>query len=330
MGQTLSMVMPAQFTTVTVPLSGVKLVFASISVGADAEDSRIALREIGRDCAKWAAWQLVGGTLGELTYSELGAPLIDGEPHISISRTGNYAIGAAAMQSIGVDLEFRDRDVTRLVRVFSETEKAIAETTGSMSILCAKEAAGKAAGVGLAGSVTRWEVSQSRAQDQVLVIRDKHTDQQWSVWTGVLDIGQRPLQYAIALPIEQTCDVLMGIYESAHVEMRPVGSKIWQDAVATVRARDSSGVVITAWNPGSDRPSLAENKQANELLLKRLQHYCNDIWEADGFSPDRVHREPGFIAWGMPAQVGQRIAREFGQLAIFYFEPDGTRLLLST
>ena len=103
---------------------------------------------------------------------------------------------------------------------------------------------------------------------------------------------------------EQTCDVLMGIYESAQVEMRPVGSTIWQDAVATVRARDSSGVVITAWNPGSDRPSLAENKQANDLLLKRLQQYCNDIWEADGFSPDRVHREPGFIAWGMPAASG--------------------------
>ena len=124
---------------------------------------------------------------------------------------------------------------------------------------------------------------------------------------------------------------LHGIYETALVEARPFGSSDsdWQELFGLVVQRKQGGVVITAWNPGPGRPGVAENNQANELLLARLGKYCPDIWEADGFSPDRTHHEPGFMAWGMSPEIGLQIAREFGQLAIFYFETSGNRVMYS-
>jgi phosphopantetheinyl transferase len=320
------------FHHVVVAPPGIELVFGSLKSASVASKQAGEMRELGRDCARKAAHKLSGERLGELIYSELGAPLWSGgavETHISISHTGQYAIGVAARHGVGVDIEFIDRDVSRLEKSFTPVEQELSQVVNPIALLCAKEAAGKSAGVGLAGSIIRWSVIAFSADTQSLLVRDIQTDDYWRAWISAVEVGDRLLQCAVAQGTEPVREDLLGIYESSQVEMRPIGSQVWQEGAASVRERALSGVVITAWNPGPERPGITENNQANELLLARLGNYCNDIWEADGFSPDRSHREPGFMAWGMSPEIGLQIAREFGQLAIFYFQASGNRIMYS-
>jgi phosphopantetheinyl transferase len=332
MGQTLRMISQSVFHPWEAPFPEVEVVLGSLVFSAETASSALEMRELGRGCARAAAHKLSGGLTGELIYSQLGAPLWIGggqQIHVSISHTGQCAVGVAANASIGVDIELLDRDVSRLVKSFTPGEQELAQALRPIALLCAKEAAGKATGVGLAGSINRWNVIAFAVDTQSLLVKDLLTHDQWRVWIGVVEIDGRSLQCAIAQSAVHIREELQEIYETAHVEMRPIGSQSWQEATEAVRERALSGVVITAWNPGVDRPTVAENEQANVLLLERLKQYCSDIWEADGFAPDRVHREPGFIAWGMPPEVGLRIAREFDQFAIFYFDANGTRVLMS-
>jgi hypothetical protein len=311
---------------------GVELVFGSLNLASAASNQVGEMRELGRACARKAARKLSGETLGDVIYSQLGAPLWTGgavATHISISHTGLHAIGAAALHRVGVDLEFLDRDVSRLVKSFTPVEQELSKVVNPIALLCAKEAAGKSAGVGLAGSIIRWSVIAFSADTTSLLVRDVQTDDYWRVWISVLEVGDRFLQCAVAQGTEPVREDLLEVYESAHVEMRPIGSQVWREGAEAVRERALSGVVITGWNPGPERPSITENNQANELLLARLGKYCTDIWEADGFSPDRTHREPGFMAWGMSPEIGLQIARDFGQLAIFHFQASGNRVMYS-
>ena len=320
------------FHHVLVAPQGVELVFGSLNLASAASNQVGEMRELGRACARKAANKLSGETLGDVIYSRLGAPLWTGgtvDTHISISHTGHYAMGAAAQHRVGVDIEFMDRDVTRLVKSFTPVEQELSKVVSPIALLCAKEAAGKSAGVGLAGSIIRWSVMAFSADSNSLLVRDVQTDDYWRVWISVVDVEDRFLQCAVAKGTEPVREDLLEMYESAHVEMRPIGSQVWREGRESVRERALSGVVITAWNPGPERPGVAKNNQANELLLARLGKYCTDIWEADGFSPDRTHREPGFMAWGMSPEIGLQIAREFGQLAIFYFETSGNRVMYS-
>lgn len=311
---------------------GVELVLGSSNWVVTMSGSASEMRELGRECARRAVRKLLGESLGELSYSQLGAPLWSAgetKTHISISHTGQFAIGAAAQTRVGVDIEFRDRDVSRLVKSFTPIEHELSQVVGPIALLCAKEAAGKSAGVGLAGSIARWSVMAFTSQKQTLLVRDLQTGDQWRAWISLVEEGGRSLQCSVAQPADPTREKLLEIYESAHVEIRQVGSGVWLNGADAVRERAMDGIVITAWNPGSDRPSVAENEKANDVLLTRLREYCSDVWEADGFSPDGLHREPGFIAWGMDPEIGIRIAREFSQFAIFYFDASGDRVLLS-
>ena len=332
MSQTLRMHSQVRFSSWETPLPGLKIVLGSALGGSEGSFSVAEMRQLGQDCAVRATHQLVGQTAGELMYSDLGAPLWTGgnsQVHISISRTGQCAIGACSPTAIGVDIEFMDRNVDRLRNSFTADEQELAKVIPPIAILCAKEAAGKATGVGLAGSITRWGVSPLGSSVPFLLVQDLHSGGQWRTWTGVIEMGARKLQCAIAQPLDTEREALHEIYESAQIELRPIGTQVWTDAVDTVRKRALSAVVITAWNPGTDRPNIAANVKANQRWLARLRENCPDIWEADGFSLDSAHREPGYIAWGMQPDFGVKIAREFNQFAIFYFTANGDRILIS-
>ena len=121
------------------------------------------------------------------------------------------------------------------------------------------------------------------------------------------------------------------IYESALVDIRPLGAgpQDWVQAPALIKRKGMSGVVITAWNPGKSRPSRADNEAANKRLLMELKAAGFEVWEADGFSEDNEHREPGFIAWEMSPELACDIARGFQQFAIFHYLADGTRTVVS-
>lgn len=133
--------------------------------------------------------------------------------------------------------------------------------------------------------------------------------------------------------VETTRADLNEIYESALVEVRPPHSvdsaeRAWRPAREVVRERAMPGCVMTAWNPGQERPSREVNELANTRLRRVLEALGEDFWEADGFSPDRTFREPGFIVWNMPVAQACDIAAKFGQYAIFYFDEQGNRSVI--
>ena len=72
------------------------------------------------------------------------------------------AVGVASKRPIGIDLERSGRNVSRLLRGLKPQERDLMPRWRAIEILCAKEAAGKAQQVGLAGSLERWLVSEDR------------------------------------------------------------------------------------------------------------------------------------------------------------------------
>jgi len=305
------------------------------------ESSREALSVTGHECVRRAVMELSGTCKGDIHYTDLGAPQwvcqnCDCGFFVSIAHTANVAVGVAALHPIGVDIERSDRDVSRLLHGFSDSEQRLVPRWSALQILCAKEAAGKAQSIGLAGSIRRWEVTE---QSGSLMVTDRDSldvpgSNSWKIDVIEEQFGDKLFTCAIARPplVQSSKHELLDIYSGAHVEVRPLGSSDdqWQDPIDVIRRSNVGGVVITAWNPGQLRPSIIANEKANERLLAHLKDTGLEIWEADGFSPDRTFREPGFMAWGMTAQLGCEIAGKFGQFAIFFFHSDGTREVLSS
>lgn len=116
---------------------------------------------------------------------------------------------------------------------------------------------------------------------------------------------------------------LFGIYDDTLVTVWDGSS--WVDPAPVCVARGESGVVLTAWNPGWERPGRAANEANNRRLEAELDLIGADVWPAVGASQRDDHSEPGFIVWGMTAERGCEIARRFGQFAIYLYDPDGSR-----
>jgi len=167
---------------------------------------RNSLSAVGKECARFALRGLGIQASGEFSYSELGAPLwsagAGGTSHvqISISHTWRVACAASAhkeLGGVGIDVERTDRNVDRIAtRLFDEEKEIIrASSFVALDLMCAKEAAGKAAGVGLAGSVSRWQV---RMLDGTLNVVDQKTNFSWRIHLEHREIFQQSLTFAIA------------------------------------------------------------------------------------------------------------------------------------
>lgn len=136
-------------------------------VGPTRED----LSEAGKACVRAAVQELCSGLpdeySGDISYGPTGAPEwtrigAGAQIFVSISHTSPVAVGVASWNPIGVDIERSQRDVRRLLRALTAEECDLMPRWSAIDILCAKEAAGKAQGVGLAGSIKRWIVSECR------------------------------------------------------------------------------------------------------------------------------------------------------------------------
>jgi phosphopantetheinyl transferase len=306
-----------------------------------AEPSRVSLSLAGQECVRYAVSELCGNCEGDIQYTDLGAPQWVGgdcscDVYVSIAHTVNIAVGVASTQPIGVDIERSDRDVSRLFHSLSDNEQELVPRWSPLQILCSKEAAGKAQSIGIAGSIRRWEVTE---QSGSLMVTDRESIDNQGLTSWKIELIEEQCEgesftCAIALPplVRSTKNELHEIYTGAQVEIRPRGasSELWQKPEDVIRLRKVGGVVITAWNPGQLRPSIIVNEKANDRLLKRLESTGLEIWDADGFSPDRTFREPGFMAWGMDPDFGCEVAREFGQFAIFVYHSDGSREVVSS
>lgn len=75
--------------------------------------------------------------------------------------------------------------------------------------------------------------------------------------------------------------------------------------------------LVTAWNPGGDRPSAQTNAHNNLLLQETLVEYTNQIWLAVGRDTDSPHLEECFAFAGVDRATAITIGEEYRQVAIF-------------
>lgn len=124
-------------------------------------------------------------------------------------------------------------------------------------------------------------------------------------------------------------EVLFGIYEQALVSAHDPAEGEWVDPALECLTRGQTAIVMTAYNPGTERPSWAENEAANARLLKVLKGTGYEIWRADGHSADGTWREPGWLAWDMPVEMGTDIAGQFDQFAVYAYDERGVRTVVA-
>lgn len=75
--------------------------------------------------------------------------------------------------------------------------------------------------------------------------------------------------------------------------------------------------VITAWNPGDERPSMAVNELRNHELRQDISAFGFDAYEALGSDPNSEHSEKSWAVVGMSDEVAISLGKKYGQLAVF-------------
>ena len=124
-------------------------------------------------------------------------------------------------------------------------------------------------------------------------------------------------------------EVLFTIYEEALVAALDPAQQEWVDPSLECLTRSQSAIVMTAYNPGTARPSWAENEAANARMFDVLRGLRHEVWQADGFSADGTWREPGWLVWGLDIEDGIRIAADFGQFAVYAYDDEGNRSVVA-
>ena len=123
--------------------------------------------------------------------------------------------------------------------------------------------------------------------------------------------------------------MLFAIYEEALVTALDPGNEEWLDPSLECITLGRSALVMTAYNPGTARPSFAENEAANQRMFADIRALGYDIWQADGFSADGTWREPGWLVWDMPLEAGISIASAYGQFAVYAYDIEGVRSVVA-
>jgi len=80
---------------------------------------------------------------------------------------------------------------------------------------------------------------------------------------------------------------------------------------------DEPVVVLTAWDPGAERPGIAENRRRQEELDSLLRPLARELCHAVGEDPASGHREEGVAVLGVPEDEARTVGARFGQDAVF-------------
>jgi len=109
---------------------------------------------------------------------------------------------------------------------------------------------------------------------------------------------------------ESVSDLYLAAYVLVNIEGQWMPA---QHAVAQLGAIH----VLTAWNPGLERPGSAANHAANEALRQLLESEgCNPI-PALGGDPNSDHTEESWCVTGLSDSRAREIGARFGQWAVF-------------
>lgn len=88
--------------------------------------------------------------------------------------------------------------------------------------------------------------------------------------------------------------------------------------------------VITAWDPGDDRPGDDANRLRQSTLEENLSGLQVVTWPAIGFDSETGHREEGVLVSGLSEMQALDFGRQYDQNAIFSWTPTAWLILSCT
>ena len=92
---------------------------------------------------------------------------------------------------------------------------------------------------------------------------------------------------------------------------------VWMSGFDFCASRGMQIHVITAWNPGDERPSSEINEARNEQLRKEISSRGLEVLEALGSDPKSSHAEKSWAVVGMTDETAIELGRKYGQVAVF-------------
>lgn len=92
-------------------------------------------------------------------------------------------------------------------------------------------------------------------------------------------------------------------------------------------APPTSLAILTAWNPGHERPGEGFNRMANERLAAEIKKRGYACHPATGRTEDGMHDEPSFAVPGISIEEAAKLGRRFRQAAFFYWDGTSARIL---
>jgi hypothetical protein len=104
------------------------------------------------------------------------------------------------------------------------------------------------------------------------------------------------------------------LYLATIVTIHDEGS--WHPA-HQVAARLGTLHVITAWNPGDERPSREENDRANRALRADLEARGLAPLPALGSDPNSPHAEESWAVTGLDDRAARALGAKYRQVAVF-------------
>ncbi len=92
---------------------------------------------------------------------------------------------------------------------------------------------------------------------------------------------------------------------------------VWMSGFDFCASRGVQIHVITAWNPGDDRPSSEINEARNEQLRAEISARGLEVLEALGSDPNSPHAEKSWAVIGLTDIAAVEFGKKYGQVAIF-------------
>ena len=92
---------------------------------------------------------------------------------------------------------------------------------------------------------------------------------------------------------------------------------IWMSGFDFCASRGVQIHVITAWNPGDQRPSSEVNDTQNNQLLADISAMELEALEAHGSDPNSTHAEKSWAVIGLTDKAAIEFGKKYGQVAVF-------------
>lgn len=131
--------------------------------------------------------------------------------------------------------------------------------------------------------------------------------------------------HRLAVDREQIWDA----YEGTRIVQRVVEERPWNEEGSLRSPETDRAHVLTAMNPNDQVQSDRRNAERNKALREFLEARGLDFEEVFGESPNGGWSEASFAVQGLTRTEACRIARLFGQRAIFEFDGDAFRVVAS-